>query len=214
MANIMVTMLLFDNRGKTKTHLKYDRNFLSRRGLYYYTYYHSNTEMADTDDWRKPTTVYRLAYRRKPSTKRGAGDRGPPSSAVALLERMSADRKVIDSPVPPDIAIALRAETAISTYTRDYPPPSRVAAVADTSSRRRPPSTGHAATARPAACERPVAAPRTNVTYTGPAPPESYVPPRTEYWWTHGQLAGRAIADGAVPKRIKRCQRINPTRIF
>lgn len=171
--------------------------------------------MADTDDGRKPTTVYRLAYRsRKPSSaERGGGSRRPPS-AVARFDRMLADRKVIDNPVPPDIAIALRADTAISAYTRDYPLPSHVAAVADMWSRRRPPSTGHVATARPAACERPAPAPRTGVTYTGPAPPESYVPPRTEYWWTHGQLAGRAVADGAVPKRIKRCRRINPTRIF
>ncbi|CAH1725403.1 unnamed protein product [Aphis gossypii] len=169
--------------------------------------------MADTEDWRKPTTVYRSTYRRKPSSaKRG---RRPPS-AVARFERTLADRKLIDNPVPPDMAIALRAETAIGTYARDYLLPAHVAAVADMWSRRhRPPSTGRVATAAgPTACERPVAAPRTNVTYTGPAPPESYVPPRTEYWWTHGQLAGRAMADGAVPKRIKRCQRINPTRFF
>lgn len=169
--------------------------------------------MADADGRWKPTTVYRLAYRRKPSAERGGGGRRPPP-AVARFDRMLAARKVTDNPVPPDMAIALRAETATSTYTRDYLLPSHVAAVAAMSSRRRPRSTGRVAIARPAACERPVAAPRTNVTYTGPAPPESYVPPRTEYWWTHGQLAGRAIADGAVAKRTKRCQRINPTRIF
>jgi len=180
----------------------------------------------DGDRW-KPTTIYRSAYRKLPSTSSGGGEdkrngcshskRLPPSVAVARFNRLLADRNLIGNAVPPEIAIPLRVDATLSTYDRDYLLPSRVAAVAKWSLRQ-PESTGgggastSAAWTMATACERPTgtAAPRTNVTYSGPAPPEPYVAPRTEYWWTHGHLGGRVV----MPKRTKRCQRINPTRIF
>ncbi|KAL4132748.1 hypothetical protein QTP88_009849 [Uroleucon formosanum] len=186
--------------------------------------------MVKTDCGRwKPTSIYRLAYRKLPPSSSSGGEdkrngRGhsqpPPSVAVAQFDRLLADRNVIENAVPPEIAIPLRVDVTLSTYGRDYLLPSHVAAVAKWSPRQ-PESTGggggptsstSAAGTTATACERPAgtAAPRTNVTYSGPSPPEPYVAPRTEYWWTHGHLGGRVV----MPKRTKRCQRINPTRIF
>lgn len=184
----------------------------------------------DVDGW-KPTTIYRLAYR-KPSLLLSSsmnGDEGKPngcshsqsppslSAAVVRFDRLLADRKLIANAVPPEVAIPLRVDVTLSTFSRDYLLPSRVAAVAKWSSRP-PESTGGGgpttAGTLGTACEPATVAPRTNVMYSGPAPPEPYVAPRTEYWWTHGQLGGRVVADGSMPKRTKRCQRINPTRIF
>jgi len=183
----------------------------------------------DDDGW-KPTTIYRLAYR-KSSLLSSSADGGegklngcshiqpPPSlsAAAARFDRLLADRNLIEIAVPPEVAIPLRIDVALSTFSRDYLLPSRAAAVAKWSSRQ-PESTGGggptAAGTIGTGCEPATVAPRTNVTYSGPAPAEPYVAPRTEYWWTHGQLGGRVIADGSMPKRTKRCQRINPTRIF
>ncbi|CAI6352168.1 unnamed protein product [Macrosiphum euphorbiae] len=186
--------------------------------------------MVKTDGRRwKPRTIYQSAYR-KPSSSTGGGedernicsDSQPPrpsSVAVARFDRLLADRTVVENAVPPELAIPLRVDVTLSTYGRDYLLPSRAAAVAKWSSRRPEPTGGGPTTAAgttATACERLActASPRTNITYSGPAPPEPYVAPRSEYWLTHGHLGGRVIADGTMPKRTKRCQRINPTRIF
>jgi len=188
--------------------------------------------MVKTDGNRwKPKTIYQLAYR-KPSFSSWTGggedkrnvcshSRPPPpsSAAVARFDRLLADRNVIENAVSPELAIPLRVDVTLSTYGRDYLLPSRAAAVAKWTSRR-PESSGGGPTTTAGttatACERlaRAGAPRTNITYSGPAPPEPYLAPRSEYWWTHGHLGGRVIADGTMPKRTKRCQRINPTRIF
>jgi len=183
----------------------------------------------------KPRTVYQLAYR-KPSVSSSLSTRGgedkrnvcshsqppPPSSvAVARFDRLLAERNVVENAVPPEIAIPLRVDVTLSTYDRDYLLPSRAVAVAKWSSRQ-PESTGGgggpttASRTTSTACERLACttAPCTNITYSGPEPPKPYVAPRSEYWWTHGHLGGRVVADGTMPKRTKRCQRINPTRIF
>lgn len=173
--------------------------------------------MARTDDrGRKPTTTYRSAYRKPPSTagagKYRRGDQPSWSAAAARFDRLLADRNVVENTVPPELAIPLRVDVVMSTYRRDYLLPSRVA-VAKWCSVMRESGDSAGPANRTTACERPAAAQLTNVTYSGPAPPEPYVAPRPEYWWSHGQLAGRILAE-QLPKRTKRCQRINPTRFF
>lgn len=126
--------------------------------------------------------------------------------ADVRFERSLTDGRTFlrDTQLSPEIAVGLFADVKLSTYARDFVPPGCVAS--RVTGKRPPPATASScrAAAR-TACERATVWPQTNVKYSGPAPAEPPAENKSEYWWTHGRLGGRIIAERMHPKRTKRC---------
>lgn len=152
------------------------------------------------------TTTYRSAYQQR--AEKGRKRKGSPSGDVGteferlLYRRFARFGRAENSALPIDAICALHRDARLTTYGRDFlktdAKEREVRAMArrlDAGGRRR----GHVPEVAAAGCCRDhlsrTAATRSNVKYTGAAPPEPYVPPRSEYWATHGELAGRLIAE-------------------
>lgn len=148
------------------------------------------------------TTTYRAAYWGRPSSV-ADGDGRELDEANVRFEMLLTDRpRAAVATVPPLIAIRLLADRGTSTYARDFAP-SFVSATDRPARERSPKRTG---CSRMTTIDTFGKSPRTNVKYSGAAPPEPSVELRSEYWWSYGQLAERLIADRVHPKRTKRCR--------
>ncbi|VVC45295.1 Hypothetical protein CINCED_3A014727 [Cinara cedri] len=132
------------------------------------------------------TTTFRLGYGPdNNATVAAAGEREP--RRIGRFERLLLKTRCVA--VPADIGAPVIIDARTTSYARDFaivhdiegPKAERVPAPsADVSHR---------------FCEPFTVSPTTNLKYSGARPPEPYVPPKSEYWMSHGVLGNRVIAE-------------------